>query len=217
MRKIRRPRASRSRPSEERAISRRYCVVFEACPEGVLVSVPALPGCFSFGVTKAEAEARIREAATLYLGTGLADREALPESERVRPMIAATGCRVAFLTFTASPLKPSSRRGGRASASPIPGYEMRRVSRRHLVIRRPLDRRKIVFPRPKRVAAPAIVRRMMNRVLIGDRSFHVPFYQIGETKAIQRPTRTHTEGASPLLDGAGRRDEPNHVPGDGIG
>ena len=177
MRKTRRPRASR--PSAERVISRRYCVVFEACPEGILVSVPALPGCFSFGVTKAQAEARIREATALYLGTGLADGEALPESERVRPMIAATRCRVAFMTFTASPLKPSSRRGGRASVSPIPGYEISRVSRQHIVIRRPFDRRKIVLPRPNGVAAPAIVRHMLNRVLIGDRSFHVPFYQIG--------------------------------------
>lgn len=168
-----------TRTVRERSITRRYCVIFEQSPEGMLVSVPALPGCLSFGASRTEAEAGIRDAAALYLGAGLADGEPLPDSERVRPMIASPGCRAAFMTFSA-PLSAHARRNGRMPASPVTGYDVRAVTRGHILIRRPFDRRKIVIPRLRR-AMPGIVQRMMNRVLIGDRSFHVPFYQIGSS------------------------------------
>jgi predicted RNase H-like HicB family nuclease len=46
----------------------RYTVVLEEEPDGgYVVSVPALPGCISQGVTRSEALANIREAIELYI------------------------------------------------------------------------------------------------------------------------------------------------------
>jgi predicted RNase H-like HicB family nuclease len=46
----------------------RYTVVLEQEPDGgYVVSVPALPGCISQGVTRSEALANIREAIELYI------------------------------------------------------------------------------------------------------------------------------------------------------
>lgn len=158
-------------------MSRRYCVCFEACGEGILVSVPALPGCFSFGPTRGEAERRIRDAAALYLNVSLRTGDAIPDSESLRPMVASEGCAVTFMTFAAA-AEPAARRGGRAE-SPIAGYEIEGESRGHLLARRPVDHRKVVLPQFNGEDVPQAVRRMIQRVLIGDRSFHVPFFRTG--------------------------------------
>jgi len=169
---------TRPGPPEARTMTRRYCVCFESCGEGVLVSVPALPGCFSFGPTRAEAERRIREAAALYLDVSLRTGDAIPDNESLRPMVASEGCAVTFMTFAASAVKPGARPRGRPE-SPIAGYEIEGVSRGHLLARRPVDHRKVVLPRFDGGDAPQAVRRMIHRVLIGDRSFHVPFFRTG--------------------------------------
>ena len=49
-------------------IKRSYTVIYEADPAGgFVVSVPALPGCYSQGETLAEAKKNITEAMELYL------------------------------------------------------------------------------------------------------------------------------------------------------
>ena len=45
----------------------RYKVVFHRSDEGVSVSVPGLPGCWSEGETEAEALENVRDAITEYL------------------------------------------------------------------------------------------------------------------------------------------------------
>ena len=45
----------------------RYKVVFHRSEEGISVSVPGLPGCWSEGDTEEEALANIRDAITEYL------------------------------------------------------------------------------------------------------------------------------------------------------
>lgn len=45
----------------------RYTVVFHRSEEGISVSVPGLPGCWSEGDTEEEALANIREAIQEYL------------------------------------------------------------------------------------------------------------------------------------------------------
>jgi len=166
-------------PADEGTFSRRYCVVFESGSEGILVSVPALPGCFSFGATSADAEAQIRDAASLYLGACRRDGDAIPESEDFRPMIPAERCAVAFITFTAFHLRGSMEAGDEAGTPSIAGYEIAGASQQHVLVRRAFDHRKIVLPQSGG-PLPQAMQRMVNRVLIGDRSFHVPFYQVGQ-------------------------------------
>jgi predicted RNase H-like HicB family nuclease len=165
---------------DHRSFGRRYCVVFESDDEGILVSVPALPGCFSFGVTRADAEVQIRDAAALYLGACLRDGDAIPDSEVFRPMIPSERCTVAFITLTTSDTAGGAETGGQPGESPVAGYEVAGASQRHVLIRRPIDHRKIVLPKSSRGPVPQTIQRMVNRVLIGDRSFHVPFYQAGK-------------------------------------
>lgn len=45
----------------------RYTVVFHRSDEGISVSVPALPGCWSEGDTEEEALANIQDAISEYL------------------------------------------------------------------------------------------------------------------------------------------------------
>jgi predicted RNase H-like HicB family nuclease len=45
----------------------RYKVVFHRSDEGISVSVPGLPGCWSEGETEAEALENVRDAITGYL------------------------------------------------------------------------------------------------------------------------------------------------------
>ncbi len=48
------------------------------------VSVPALPGCFSFGESLTEARYNIREAIELYLLTLLEDGEIIPQDKKFK-------------------------------------------------------------------------------------------------------------------------------------
>ena len=167
-------------PTEQAAVTRRYCVVFESTAEGILASVPALPGCFSLGTTRTDAETEVRDAASLYLGACLRDGDAIPDSETFRPMIPSPGCTVAFVAFSAAAWEEAAWSGGTARASPIMGYEVTAATKRHILARRLFDHRKIVLPLDVERRASRAVQRMMKRVLIGDRSFHVPFYRAGE-------------------------------------
>ncbi len=45
----------------------KYKIAIQRSPEGVSVSVPGLPGCWSQGATEAEAVASVREAIREYL------------------------------------------------------------------------------------------------------------------------------------------------------
>lgn len=57
----------------------RYKVEFERDEDGVvIVSCPALPSCTSYGYTKAEAVANIREVMQLVLEELLAEGEPIP-------------------------------------------------------------------------------------------------------------------------------------------
>lgn len=58
----------------------RYKVVLHKSEEGVSVSVPGLPGCWSEGATEDEALRNIREAIHEYLAV----RDALVEGNEVR-------------------------------------------------------------------------------------------------------------------------------------
>jgi predicted RNase H-like HicB family nuclease len=62
-----------------------YSVFYEADQGegGYVVSVPALPGCYSQGDTLEEAEANIKEAIELYLESLSAENEPIPEETRV--------------------------------------------------------------------------------------------------------------------------------------
>jgi len=167
-------------PTEQAAVTRCYCVVFESTAEGILASVPALPGCFSIAATRTDAETEVLDAASLYLGACLRDGDAIPDSETFRPMIPSAGCTVAFVLFTTAAFGEAVWSGETAGASPITGYEVTAVTRRHILARRLFDHRKIVLPLDNERRSSRAIQRMMKRVVIGDRSFHVPFYRVGE-------------------------------------
>ena len=63
----------------------KFTVVFkpEKDQKGVFnVSVPALPGCLSFGESLTEARYNIREAIELYLSTFLEEDKAIPKDKK---------------------------------------------------------------------------------------------------------------------------------------
>jgi len=59
---------------------RTYRIVLEPEPDGSAwnVTVPSLPGCFTFGATQAEAIERAEEAIRCHIKGLLADREPVP-------------------------------------------------------------------------------------------------------------------------------------------
>ena len=61
---------------------RTYRIVLDPEPDGSAwnVSVPSLPGCFTFGVTQAEAIERAEEAIRCHIKGLVADRELAPPS-----------------------------------------------------------------------------------------------------------------------------------------
>ena len=63
---------------------RTYLVVLDPEPDGSAwnVSVPSLPGCFTFGATKAEALERAQEAIRCHIEGLLIDGEPVPEPDR---------------------------------------------------------------------------------------------------------------------------------------
>ena len=162
------------------SFTRRYCAVFESAAGGILVSVPALPGCFSLGSSRTDAEIQIRDAASLYLAVCLRDGDAIPDSEAFRPMIASEGCIAGFVAVAADASGGPAEPGEQAGPSPIAGYEVAGATRRHVLIRRSFDHRKIVLPLGEERRVSSAIQRMVKRVLIGDRSFHVPFYGEGQ-------------------------------------
>ncbi len=64
-----------------------FSIVFQPEPEGgFTVTVPAIPGCISYGETFEEASANIREAILLCLEDMIARNEPLP-SESKSPLL----------------------------------------------------------------------------------------------------------------------------------
>ncbi|MGP6220849.1 type II toxin-antitoxin system HicB family antitoxin [Caldiplasma sukawensis] len=58
----------------------KYTVIFERDEAGFyVVSVPALPGCFTQGKTKSEALENIKEAIESYIGSLKKHNEPIPE------------------------------------------------------------------------------------------------------------------------------------------
>jgi predicted RNase H-like HicB family nuclease len=62
-------------------MSKEYIAVFEPDEGGWSASVPDLPGCFSDGETRSEAEAAIREAIILWLETANKNGWPVPEPQ----------------------------------------------------------------------------------------------------------------------------------------
>jgi antitoxin HicB len=61
---------------------RTFQLAFESDPEGgYTVTVPALPGCVTYGATLEEARAMAREAIELYLEDLAAHQEKIPEND----------------------------------------------------------------------------------------------------------------------------------------
>ena len=59
-----------------------FSLIFESDPEGgYTVTVPALPGCITYGTTMQEAKKMAREAIELYLEDMVANGEDIPSSE----------------------------------------------------------------------------------------------------------------------------------------
>ena len=68
---------------------RTYRVVLEPEPDASAwnVSVPALPGCFTYGATPAEALERAREAIAGYLEALAKDGEPIPPPDAQGPIV----------------------------------------------------------------------------------------------------------------------------------
>ena len=68
---------------------RRYTVVLTPEPDGSTynVTVPLLPGCFTFGTSADEALTNARDSIALYLASLADDGEAIPE-EKGAPQLA---------------------------------------------------------------------------------------------------------------------------------
>ena len=67
----------------KRELVQPFEVVFEPDEDGLHVYVPALKGCHSWGVTRAEARNQIREAIELWLETAREQGIAIPDRETV--------------------------------------------------------------------------------------------------------------------------------------
>ena len=68
---------------------RTYRIVLDPEPDGSAwnVSVPSLPGCFTFGATQAEAIERAEEAIRCHIKGLVADREPVPPPDSAFPMV----------------------------------------------------------------------------------------------------------------------------------
>lgn len=68
---------------------RTYRIVLDPEPDGSAwnVSVPSLPGCFTFGATQAEAIERAEEAIRCHIKGLVADREPVPSPDSDFPMV----------------------------------------------------------------------------------------------------------------------------------
>jgi predicted RNase H-like HicB family nuclease len=63
---------------------RRYLVIYERAEDGGWGAyAPDLPGCFTLGETRSEAERHIREAITAHLGVLRERGEPIPEASSV--------------------------------------------------------------------------------------------------------------------------------------
>lgn len=65
-----------------------FTALFEKEPgtnETYNVSIPALPGCLTFGESKKEAEYMIQDALNLYLECLIDDGESIPRNKSVKP------------------------------------------------------------------------------------------------------------------------------------
>lgn len=61
-----------------------FSVIYELAPEGgYIASIPVLPGCHTQGETLEEAEANIKEAATVYLESLLENNEIISRESRI--------------------------------------------------------------------------------------------------------------------------------------
>ena len=61
-----------------------YTVIYEADPDGgFVVSVPALPGCYSQGDTLTDAKKNIIEAIELYLEDLQSDHQQIPTEKQI--------------------------------------------------------------------------------------------------------------------------------------
>ena len=68
---------------------RTYRVVLEPEPDGSTwsVTVPVLPGCFTFGATQVQALERAEEAIRCHIKGLLADRQPVPPPDSLSPMV----------------------------------------------------------------------------------------------------------------------------------
>ena len=68
---------------------RTYRILLDPEPDGSAwnVSVPSLPGCFTFGATQAEAIERAQEAIRCHIKGLVADREPVPPPDSDFPMV----------------------------------------------------------------------------------------------------------------------------------
>ena len=66
-----------------REVVQRFEVVYEPDEDGVHVFVPALKGCHSWGTTRDEARANIREAISLWLESAVANGVTVPDRETI--------------------------------------------------------------------------------------------------------------------------------------
>jgi predicted RNase H-like HicB family nuclease len=55
-----------------------FTIRMEYTPDGYLVTVPALPGCFTWGETVEEAQAMAKDSILAYLESLAADNEPIP-------------------------------------------------------------------------------------------------------------------------------------------
>ena len=64
-----------------------YNVVLEPLDEGgFMVTVPTLPGCFSYGLTQEDAISKAREAIELHVDALIAHKQPVPRDADIHPI-----------------------------------------------------------------------------------------------------------------------------------